>query len=141
MKLFFKSFLILILSTVILFSCGNSKIGGTWKGYELGGRIPPSSWYINIDGERINAIHSMMSGENENYNGTINQVNIDGDITTYKVSLALGGDLGSINYNLKLANNKAKYFGLPDNSSIEKFQVVMRANNNNGGTIYLEKKF
>jgi len=140
MKKLFKVSCSLMLTIILFSSCSSSKTDDTWKGYELGGGIPPSSWYININGNTVNAIHSTMGGGQGNYKGTINEISVEGDITKYKVSLDLGSGMGSINYTMELAGNKDKYFGLADNSSSAKFEAVMKPDDGNGGNIYCERK-
>lgn len=123
----------------ILSSCGSSGISGTWKGYEIGGGAPPSNWYIKIDGESINAIHSGAYGDKESYKGTIKETNNDDGLIKYKVFFDYGSAVG-MDYILNYATKKEKYFSLYDNSSNEKFQAKMELDGiDGGGTIYLEK--
>ena len=136
-----KNLLFLITVTftsLTFFSCGGSGISGTWKGYEIGGGVPPSNWYIDINGERINAIHSGAYGDKESYKGTIKETSKENGIINYKVFFDFGGGVG-MDYILKYASTKDKFFGLSDNSSDEKFQAIMELDGINGGTIYLEK--
>lgn len=136
-KSIFTLFYFFILS-ILLISCNTSGVAGTWKGYEIGGGGPPSNWYIDIDGERINAIHSGAYGDKEKYKGTIKEKSNENGIIEYSVFFDFGGGAG-MDYILKYATNKESYFGLYDKSSEEKFQAKMVLDGINGGVIYLEK--
>lgn len=131
---------ILYLLLVILFASCSGSINGNWKGYEIGGGMPPANWYLDISGERINAIQSLATGDKESYKGTIKLKSSENGINTYDVFFDFGGGIG-VNYVLKYATSEDKQFGLYDNSSNDKFQVIMQSDVEVGSDrfIYLEK--
>ena len=134
-----KRIIFFFLVIISILGCSGSGVDGTWKGYELGGGVPPSSWYIDISGERFNAIHLLASGEKENYNGTIKLSSSDNGVNKYSVFINFGRGIG-MDYILKYATDKDRYFSLYDNSSDAKFQATMELDGiSGGGIIYLER--